>query len=157
MYALCEKWKPAESWYIPLNLLFLCKSTNDCVKFFFQHVVCIYFSRPPKHYFQQYACFAWIISQARVQLFQPKRNRGVVKKHTIFTVRLTVRAGGGEITLNWTEMGPTNDPWMISDEFETIGDQRFWRWQTKTKYLLKKLFILWKSRKFIQTCIHHKI
>ena len=27
--------------------------------------------------------------------------------------------------LKWTEVGPTDDPGMISDEFEALGDDRF--------------------------------
>ena len=39
--------------------------------------------------------------------------------------------------MDW--IGPTNDPWMISDEFETFGDNHFWRGQTKTKIFVKKI------------------
>ena len=66
--------------------------------------------------------------------------------------------------LKWTEISPTNDPWMISDEFETFGDNHFWRGQTKTKIFVQKfihfikiqnihskqIFIFQKSRIFIQ-------
>ena len=45
----------------------------------------------------------------------------------------------GQGPLKWTEKGPTNDPWMIFDEFETFGDNHFWRGQTKTKILFQKL------------------
>ena len=30
------------------------------------------------------------------------------------------------------KLGPINDPWMISDDFETFIDDNFWRGQTKT-------------------------
>ena len=30
----------------------------------------------------------------------------------------------GQGPLKWTEIGRTNDPWMISDEFETFGDKK---------------------------------
>ena len=56
----------------------------------------------------------------------------------------------GQGPLKWTEIGPTNDPWMISDEFETIGANHFWQGQTKAKIFVKKLFILYKSKIFIQ-------
>ena len=49
--------------------------------------------------------------------------------------------------LQWTETGPTNDPWMISDEFKTtIFDVG----KLKPKYLFKKLFTSSKSKWFIQ-------
>ena len=71
----------------------------------------------------------------------------------------------GNRPLKWTEIGPTNDPWVISDEFETFGDNHFWLRQTRTKILVKKIirfikiqnihsikiFIFLKSRIFIQT------
>ena len=41
--------------------------------------------------------------------------------------------------LKWTEIGPTNDPSMISDEFETFGDNHFWRGQTITKIFVQKI------------------
>ena len=41
--------------------------------------------------------------------------------------------------LKWTEIGPTNDPWMISHVFETFGDNHFWRGQTKTKIFFQKI------------------
>ena len=70
----------------------------------------------------------------------------------------------GNRPLKWTEIGPTNNPWMISDEFETFGDNHFWRRQTKTQNVcskiihfikiqnihLKQIFILLKSRIFIR-------
>ena len=70
--------------------------------------------------------------------------------------------------LKWTELGPTDDPWMISDEFETFGDNHLWRGKTKTKIFVQKLihfkeiqnihskeiFIFLKSRIFIQKIIH---
>ena len=79
----------------------------------------------------------------------------------------------GNRPLKWTEIGPTNDPWVISDEFETFGDNHFWRRQTRTKIFVQniihfikiqnihffkiqnipsnKIFICLKSRIFIQT------
>ena len=45
----------------------------------------------------------------------------------------------GQGPLKWTEIGPTNDPWMISDEFETFGDNHFWRGETKTKIFVQKI------------------
>ena len=73
--------------------------------------------------------------------------------------------GIGNRPLKWTEIGPTNDPWVISDEFETFGDNHFWRRQTRTKTFVqniihfikiqnihsKQIFIFLKSRIFIQT------
>ena len=70
----------------------------------------------------------------------------------------------GNRPLKWTEIGPTNDPWMVSDEFETFGNNHFWRKQTKTKMFIpeiihfmkiqnihsKQIFIFFKSRIFIQ-------
>ena len=70
----------------------------------------------------------------------------------------------GNRPLKWTEIGPTNDPWVISDEFETFGDNHFWRRQTRTKIFVqniihfikiqnihsKQIFIFFKSRIFIQ-------
>ena len=82
----------------------------------------------------------------------------------------------GNRPLKWTEIGPTNDPWVISDEFETFGDNHFWRGQTRTKIFVqniihfikiqnihffkiqnihsKQIFIFLKSRIFIQKIIH---
>ena len=56
----------------------------------------------------------------------------------------------GQGPLKWTEIGPTNDPWMISDEFETFGDDRFWRRQTRTKILNQKIILFMKPRIIIQ-------
>ena len=48
----------------------------------------------------------------------------------------------GQGTLKLTEIGPTNDPWMISDEFETFGNNHFWRSQTKIKIFVQKIIHL---------------
>ena len=48
------------------------------------------------------------------------------------------------------EIGPTNDPWMILNEFETFGDVCFWRGQTKTRISIQKSIHFLKSRIFIQ-------
>ena len=45
----------------------------------------------------------------------------------------------GNRPLKWTEKGPTNDSWMISDEFETFGDNHFWCGQTKTETFVQKI------------------
>ena len=84
----------------------------------------------------------------------------------------------GNRPLKWTWIGPTNDPWVITDEFETFGDNHFWQGQTRTKIFVQimihfikiqnihskqififlkiqnihsnKIFIFLKSRIFIQ-------
>ena len=45
----------------------------------------------------------------------------------------------GQGPLKWTEIGPTNDPWVISDEFETSWDNHFWRGQTRTKIFVQNI------------------
>ena len=46
--------------------------------------------------------------------------------------------------LKWTEIGPTNDPWMIWYEVETFCNDRFWHGQTKTGIYIQDgyLFLL---------------
>ena len=56
----------------------------------------------------------------------------------------------GNRPLKWTEIGPTNDPWVISDEFKTFGDNHFWRRQTRTKIFVQKIIHFKKCRIFIQ-------
>ena len=46
----------------------------------------------------------------------------------------------GRGPLKWTEIGPTNDPWMIWDEFETFCNEGFCK--LKPKYILKPVAYL---------------
>ena len=54
----------------------------------------------------------------------------------------------GQGTLKWTEIGPTNDPWMIWDEFDTFCNDRFCK--LKPEYILKGSLIFLECRIFIQ-------
>ena len=45
----------------------------------------------------------------------------------------------GNRPLKWTEIGPTNDPSVISDEFETSWDNHFWLRQTRTKIFVQNV------------------
>ena len=56
----------------------------------------------------------------------------------------------GQRPLRWTEIGPTNDPSMIWDEFEIFCKDWFWRWQTKTRIFTH----FSKFRMFIKKHIH---
>ena len=44
----------------------------------------------------------------------------------------------GNRPLKWTEIGPTNDPWMISDEFETFDDKKIFIVKIQNIHFLKK-------------------
>ena len=52
--------------------------------------------------------------------------------------------------LKWTEIGPTNDPWMIWYEVETFCNGRFWHGQTKTGICIQEdyLFLLYRDYSF---------
>ena len=54
----------------------------------------------------------------------------------------------GQGPLKWTEIGPTNDPWMIWDEFETFRNDSFCK--LKPEYIFKKIILFLGSRIFIQ-------
>ena len=57
--------------------------------------------------------------------------------------------------LQWTEIGPTINPWMISDAFETFGYNHFWRGQTKTQNVCSKNYSFHKIPEYsFRTNIH---
>ena len=54
----------------------------------------------------------------------------------------------GQGPLKWTEIGPTNDPLMIWDKFETFCNNRFCK--LKPEYIFKRIIFFLGSRLFIQ-------
>ena len=63
----------------------------------------------------------------------------------------------GQGPLKWTEIGPTNDPWMIWDEFETFCNDHFCK--LKPEYFFKRIihFFIESGMKMIQFKTKSKI